>query len=322
MFTLGIDVGKKDLHCVILGEDLGDDSPVARHAFANNPRGHEQLLKWLKNRRLDRVKVCLEATGGLGEDLATALHEQGHIVSIVNPARIKAFGQSEGVRTKTDAVDAALIARFCRSQSPTPWAPPAPSERALQALLRRRDNLVDMRTQELNRAQAARVTDAVQSSIDEHIGYLDDRIASIEDEIRKLIDTDSDLRGKRDLLQTIPGIGEKTANTILGEMPRIAEFRDVKAVAAHAGLSPKHNQSGLSPGRSRLCKAGNARLRKALYFPAIVAMRQNPTLRIFAERLAERGKRTMVIVAAVMRKLLTIAYGVLKGGRPFTVQPT
>lgn len=313
MIALGLDISKNDVHASILGETIRP----AKHSFANNPRGHEQLLKWLENRGIAQVHACLEATGGFGEELAIALSERGHVVSIVNPSRIKAFGQSEGVRTKTDEVDAALIARFCLAQSPAPWTPPTAAERALQALLRRRDNLIDMRTQESNRAQAPRTAGTVRSSIEEHIRYLDEQIASIEDEIHKLVDDDPGLRANRDLLQTIPGFGEKTANGILGEIPNLSEFRDVKAVAAHAGLSPKHNQSGLWTGRSKLCKAGNARLRKLLFFPALVAMKKNPVIREFAERLAARGKRPMVIVAAVMRKLLIIAYGVLKSRRPF-----
>ena len=314
MIALGLDISKNDVHASL----LGDGPRPAKHSFANNSRGHEQLLKWLENRGIERVHACLEATGGFGDELAIALNERGHVVSIVNPSRIKAFGQSEGVRTKTDAVDAALIARFCLAQSPDPWIPPTPAKRALQALLRRRDNLIDMRTQENNRVQAPRTAGTVRSSIEGHIRYLDEQIAAIEDEIRKLVDGDPRLRAGRDLLQTIPGIGEKTANGILGEVPNLSEFRDVKAVGAHAGLSPKHNQSGLSPGRSKLSKAGNARLRKLLFMPALVAMKKNPVLLEFAERLTRRGKRPMVIVAAVMRKLLIIAYGVLKSGRPFT----
>jgi transposase len=317
MNVLGIDVSKGDLHVVL----LDDDGQTAKRSFPNREVGFEQLARWLKNRRVDHVHACMEATGGWGEDLGVYLHDRGHAVSIINPARIKAFGQSEGIRTKTDAVDAALIARFCRAQTPDVWKPPSPKERQLQALIRRREGLIDMRTQEVNRASSARRTDTVQASIVDHVAYLDTMITSIEADIRKLVDDDDDLRGKRDLLTSIPGIGEQTAHTILGEVPGLCEFRDVKAVAAHAGLSPKHHQSGQSAGFSRLCKAGNANLRKALYFPALTAIRLNPTLRAFAGRLQARGKRKMVIIAAVMRKLLVIAYGVLKGGRAFTAQP-
>jgi len=119
------------------------------------------------------------------------------------------------------------------------------------------------------------------------------------------------------LLVSIPGIAESTAARILGEMPNITQFRDVKAVAAYAGLSPRHYQSGSIEHRSRLAKTGNPHLRHALYFPAISAMRFNPPIRAFAKRLSVRGKTKMTIVAAAMRKLLTLAYGVLKSGRAF-----
>jgi transposase len=313
MDFLGIDVSKNDLHAAL----IGNDGRTAKHSFPNTVRGFEQLVRWLKNRGVEDVHACMEASGGWGEDAGIALVEHGYLVSIVNPARIKAFGNSEGVRTKTDAVDASLIARFCKAQNPEPWAPPSPSVQALQSLVRRRESLIQMRTQEINRLKAARVSAAVKQSIEEHQAFLDERIDRIEGEIKKMIDNDPDLQGKRELLATIPGIGITTASTILGELPNLQEFRNVKAVAAYAGLSPRHNQSGLFPGRSRLCKAGNANLRKALYFPAITAMRCNPTIRLFVSRLTARGKRRMIVIAAVMRKLLVIAYGVLKSGRPF-----
>jgi transposase len=313
MAVLGIDVSKNDLHAAL----IGNDGRAAKHSFPNTARGFEQLLRWLKNRGVEDVHACMEASGGWGEDAGIALVEHGYLVSIVNPARIKAFGKSEGVRTKTDAVDASLIARFCKAQNPELWTPPSPSARALQALVRRRESLIQMRTQETNRLKAARVSSTVKESIEEHQAFLDDRIDYIEGEIRKLIDSDPDLRGKSELLATIPGIGAITANAILGELPNLHEFRNVKAVAAYAGLSPRHNQSGVFQGRSRLCKAGNANLRKTLYFPAITAMRCNPTIQRFVDRLSARGKRKMVVIAAVMRKLLTIAYGVVKSGRPY-----
>ena len=136
---LGVDVGKVNFHAALL---LDEKKSVGK-AFPNNPAGFEQLAKWLANRKVQRVHACLEATGGWSEALAVDLHSRGHLVSIVNPARIKAFGQSEGIRTKTDAVDAAVIARFCQSQRPAAWTPPKPAVRPLQALVRRRQSLVE-----------------------------------------------------------------------------------------------------------------------------------------------------------------------------------
>ena len=316
---LGIDVAKNDFHASLLFED----GKTASRSFPNVVRGFEQLAKWLSNRRVEHVHACLEATGGWSEALALDLHERGHVVSVVNPHRIKTFGQSEGLRTKTDAVDAALIARFCRAHRPPAWEPPEPAVRALQALVRRRQSLVEMRTQELNRAQGPQVDAAVASSLEAHVAYLNGQIAAIDEQIDRIIDDDPRMRGHRELLESIPGIARRTATTILGEIPDLAEFRNVKAVAAQAGLSPRHRQSGTNPGHSRLSKVGNARLRQALYFPAIVAMKVNPIIQAFVGRLRARGKAPMVIIiAAAMRKLLTIAYGVVKGGSIFSPPPT
>ena len=309
---LGIDVGKHEMHAVLLQDDRATSKSVS-----NSAAGFKQLQSWLRNRKAERVHACLEATGGWSEDLALALHEAGHVVSLVNPMRIKAFAKSEMLRTKTDRIDAALIARFCRTHAPEPWTPPAPEIRALQGLVRRYQSLVQMRTEEQNRLQAPMITSVVKTSIEATLAHLDREIARVEHEINQLFDRYPPLRRQRELLTSIPGIGETTAARILGEMPNITEFRDVKAVAAYAGLSPRHYESGSIRWPSRIAKTGNASLRTALYFPAISAMRYNPPLRRFADRLRERRKSNMTIITAVMRKLLTLAYGVLKSGRFF-----
>lgn len=312
MEILGIDVGKHQIHAVLLQDDRSTSKSVS-----NSAAGFRQLQSWLRNRKVDRVHACLEASGGWSEDLALALHEAGHVVSLVNPMRIKAFAKSEMLRTKTDSIDAALIARFCRTHAPEPWAPPAEEIRALQGLIRRYQSLVQMRTEEQNRLQAPMIASVVKVSIEATLDHLDREIDRVEREINQLFDRYPPLRRQRELLTSIPGIGETTAARILGEMPNITEFRDVKAVAADAGLSPRHYESGSIRWPSRIAKTGNASLRTALYFPAISAMRHNPLLRRFADRLRERRKSNMTIITAVMRKLLTLAYGVLKSGRLF-----
>ncbi len=206
-----------------------------------------------------KVHACLEATGGWSEDLALVLHEAGHVVSLVNPARIKAFARSEMLRTKTDLIDAALIARFCRMHAPEPWTPPALEIRVLQGLIRRYQSLVQMRTEEQNRLQAPMIASVVKASIEATLAHLDREIERVDREIEQLFDQYPPLRRQRDLLTSIPGIGETTAARILGEMPNIAEFRDVKAVAAYAGLSPRHYESGSIRRPSRIAKTGNAK---------------------------------------------------------------
>ncbi len=309
---LGIDVGKSDFHATLLV-----DERTWSKSFPNAKAGLTQLASWLKNRKVERVHACLESTGGFEEALALDLHERGHVVSVVNPSRIKAFAQSELLRTKTDAVDAALIARFCRAHRPEAWVPPAPEIRALQALVRRHTGLQDMLFTENNRLGAARVDSAVERSLREHIAYLESELQRVVDEINDLINRHPPLREQRNLITTIPGIADLTAARILGEMPNISEYRSARAVAAFAGLSPREHQSGTLRGRTRLAKTGNSRLRKMLYFPAMSATRFNPILKALYERLVAAGKPKRVALAAVMRKLLILAYGVLKSNQPF-----
>ena len=220
----------------------------------------------------------MEATGGWSEELATDLHAHGHVVSIVNALAIKAFGQSELSRTKTDKADAALIARYCVTMHPAPWEPPSPVQQRLKRLARRRVALDEMRVQESNRLGAPGSGD-VRSSIGTVPVFLDRQIDEIDSQIRSLIDDDPTLRGKRELLTSIPGIGEQLAVTILGELPTLSEFRSAKAVAAFTGLCPREFRSGKSVSASWLSKAGNVHLRRMLYMPAVAAIRCNPILK-------------------------------------------
>jgi transposase len=309
--VLGIDVGKADFHCALLIE-----GQARSNSFPNSETGFERLAAWLRNRKIARVHACLEATGGWSEELGAFLYERGHAVSIVNPSTIKAFGQSELSRTKTDKADAALIARYCRAMNPRLWEPPSPAQRRLQRLGRRRTALLEMRVQESNRLQAPGV-DEVRSSIETTVAFLDRQIAEIEADISKTIDQDPTLRGKRELLESIPSIGVRVATTLLGELPQLTEFRSGKALAAFVGLCPRQFRSGTSAASSWLSKVGNVHVRRVLYWPAITAMRCNPVLIAFAARLRANGKRPKQIIAAAMRRLLVLAYGVLKSGKPF-----
>jgi transposase len=310
---LGIDLSKETFHAFLLS---GRD---ARKEFPNNTKGFEQLTAWLRNRQAVDVRICMEATGTHWEALAFYLQGLEQRVSVVNPARIKAFAQSELLRTKTDAVDAALIARFCKSQDPEPWIPPAAEIRVLQALMRHYEHLKSTRAEQSVYAQSSEAV-IVKSSVREIITALDEQIAQIEQKIRQHFDDHPDLKRRRDLLTSIPGIGQTTASSILSEIPHLDRFQSAKAVAAFAGLSPRERRSGTSVhGRPRLCKTGNSRIRKALYWPAIVALRFNPTLRVFAERLLAAGKHKRLVIGAVMRKLLALAYGILRSGVAFDV---
>ena len=310
MDILGIDVGKEYIDCELLGEKR------ATKRVTNTVRGFEQLDAWLRNRKVRKVHACMEATGGWSEEIAYYLQDRGHVVSIVNPMQIRAFGQSELSRAKTDKADAALIARFCLAMNPPAWEAPSPAEKRLRQLVRRRRSLIEMRTQEQNRLESPG-NESIEESIRQMIATLDQQIAEREAEIKQTIDDDDDLRGKRNLIESIDGIGPTTSATLLAETPHISKFESSKALAAFAGVCPQIKQSGRSVSSSRTTKIGNREIRKVLYMAAMSALRYNAVIRAFADRLRERGKTKMEIIVASMRKLIVLVFGVLKTGRPF-----
>jgi len=311
--VLGIDVSKGKFD----GALRRADGTGRSRAFANTKAGFEQLEVWLEKLGVGKVQACLESTGTYGLALAEYLHSKGHVVSVVNPACIKAFADSELSRAKTDKVDAKLIARFCVAMKPTPWSPPAPEVSQLQGLVRRLESLQGMVQQERNRREAPGISEPVRASLERTVELLQEELEQVRQQLADYIDSHPQLKQRRDLLCSIPGIGETTAARLLSEMSGI-EFGRARQLAAYAGLVPSPRESGTSVRRkARLSKRGNARLRRALYWPAIVAMRHNPILRPFAERLLAAGKPKLVVIAAVMRKLLHLAFGVLKHQRPF-----
>ncbi len=309
--VLGIDVSKKTFHAALLRAE----GRTRQREFANNAAGFARLGSWLHRQEAACVHACLEATGSYGEQLARFLHQAGHRVSVVNPRQIRAFAESKLARNKTDPLDAVLIAGFCQAQQPAAWSPPPPEIAELEALVRRLDALEQIRQQEANRLEVARAV--VRPSIAEHLEFLGQQIGKTQQAIHDHIDSHPDLRARHDLLVSIPGIAAKTAAKLLAEIPQLEQFSQARQVAAFAGLNPRQWSSGSSVrGRSRLSKIGSPRIRKALYMPALVALRHNPLIRGLARRLALRGKLPMVIVGAAMRKLLYLAYGVLKSGKP------
>jgi transposase len=311
--VLGIDVGKSKCQVVLLAAGKSRQKSIS-----NSPEGYAQLSAWLARQGVSHVHACLEATGPYGDAVALYLHEAGHTVSVVNPAQIKNFGKSELVRNKTDEVDAALIARFCEKQKPLPWTPPPLAFLELQALGRRLEALQEMYFQESNRLKAIGKIPSVVASLTAHLAFLEQEIRKTKQAMKNHIDNHPELKSQRDLLASIPGIGDLTAAKFLAEIPNVHNYATARKLAAHAGVSPCQRRSGSSVrGKTRMSKTGNSRLRKLLYMPAIVACHHNPIIMIFAQRLRERGKTPMSIVGAAMRKLVHIAYGVLVSGKPF-----
>ena len=185
-------------------------------------------------------------------------------------------------------------------------------------MVRRLKALVKEKTRERNRLKSGLESEVVKNSIEANLEFLGTQIVQLEKQIQNHIDQYPDLKRDRDLLISIGGIGDKTAATILAELPQVDDFDHSGQVVAYAGLSPQHHDSGSSVHKqSKLTKTGNQNLKTALYFPALSAIRFNPIVKALAERLEEKGKKKMVIIGAAMRKLLQLAYGVLKSGQPF-----
>lgn len=311
---LGIDISKLKFDLCL----LRNNGKLKHKAFPNTAAGFLQLCAWLQKQKVERAHACMEATGTYGEALATYLFDAGHWVSIVNPALIKAYAQSRLSRTKTDKSDATLIAQFCLEREPAAWSPPPREVRDLQALVRRLDALLEMRQMEVNRLEAGTSAEQVRDSLSEHIAFLDEEIKRTTALIRDHIDQHPTLREQRELLVSIPGIGQTTAAKLLAEMLDVKLYKSARQLAAFAGLAPRLHESGSSIKRkARLSKTGAPRLRKALYFPAIAAIKHNPSIKALSVRLRERGLCPMQIIGAAMRKLIHLAYGVLKSGKPF-----
>lgn len=312
--VVGVDISKAKFDVALMLAD----GEYRLAVFDNEASGFKRLECWLRGHHVKKVHVCLEATSRYGEGLAHYLWEGGHQVSLVNPARIKAYASSQLKRNKTDREDSKTIAHFCATQGPSLWEPPSASLRELQALTRHLEALKSMRQQERNRLKAGQSSGVVQAALANHLAFLESQIDELAEKIQVHIDQDPELSEQRALLVSIPGIGILTAAKFLAEVPQLERFAKACQLAAYAGLTPSHRQSGSSIwGQGRISKTGNARLRTLFFMPALQALRSNPIVQALAERMGKKGKKRKVIVVAAMRKLLHLAYGVLKTKQPF-----
>lgn len=313
MANLGIDIAKLKFEVALL-----KDGKYKNKSFDNKLPGFLALVAWLEQRGVDTIRVCMEATSYYGDNLAKFLFEKGFTVHVVNPLRIKKYGESELLRNKNDKADAKLIARFCEAQGNklVAWQPDPAEIQHLRMLGRRREVLISMRTQEVNRL--GNPDSAINDSIEKVISFLDKEIEDISRSIKDHINNTPGLKKKRDLLKTIPGVGDVLVEVILSEANGFERFDKLQKIDAYIGLSPKEHQSGTSvKGKTSICKIGSARIRKALYMPALSAMQYNPFVRALYLRLTERSKHGKVIACACMKKLVHIIFGVLKSGKPF-----
>lgn len=320
MFFIGIDVSKAKLDCSL----LLDVASCKRRAktVANTPAGVSDLLTWCAKQHAanHELHAILEGTGVYHEQAALALADAGVTVSIVNPAQVKDFGRSLGVRTKTDGVDSFVLARYGALLKPRPWTPPAQEARILQALLSRREAIAQDLQRERNRQEKAEATDtpfSIQESLLDSIVFLEKQLAKLQQDIDDHINKHPTLKADRELLLTIPAVGPQVGNHLLAVMHN-HRFQSAEQLAAYLGLVPVERQSGTSIlGRPRLSKAGPARIRAVLYMAAVVGTRHNPHVKALYQRLQQRGKTKMSALGAAMRKLVHLCFGVLRTRQPY-----
>jgi transposase len=318
MIFIGIDIAKLSFDVAVLR-----DGHYHSRQFKNVPAGFSQLSKWVSSFK-QPAYFCLEATGIYGLALAKHCHKSNQKIIVANPIQTHAFAKMEMARNKTDKADSMSIARYCQhifnqgAIDKRLFVPKSAAFERVQFLVTRLDQLNKMKSQENNRLGVS-LDKMAARSIKSMLTYIDKQITAIKKEIAIIVKQDEQLTTQFNLLISIRGIADKTAWALLAYIGDINLFDNAKQISSYAGLNPSIDQSGTSINRSRLSKMGCARLRKSLYMPALVAARFNPIMLAFYNKLLSKGKPKKVALVAVMRKLLVLAYGVLKSGKPFDV---
>jgi transposase len=294
---VGVDVAKARLDVFV---------QPSRESFsvANDERGIGELL-----RRLEPADfVIIEATGGLEVPVASALATAGIAVAVVNPRQVRDFARATGQLAKTDALDAQVLARFGEAVKPQVRALRDAQAQALEALVNRRRQLVEMLTAEKNRR--ANSPKVIHKSIDEHIRWLEKRLSGLDDELAGLVRETPIWRERDELLRSVPGVGKVLSTTLLAHLPELGALNR-KQIAALAGLAPFNRDSGSLRG-SRCIWGGRAQVRRVLYMAVVAAVRSNPVIKNFYAQLRARGKYPKSALTACMRKLLVILNAMLR----------
>lgn len=313
----GIDVSAGQLVVALEGEG----GSGRQRSFPNRASGHQALILWLQKNQT-RIRVCLEATGLYSLDLALALHAASGIeVGVLNPKKVSAFATTL-CRSKSDPADAQVLAEYARRMPFQPWHPPQAAALELRAITRHLAALTQQRTQQSNRLHALSACHAgarcVQQDLKRSLRDLQRRSEKMRRAALALIAQDAELRLRLALLLSMPGIGEVSALHLLGELALLAPHLSVRQWVAHSGLDPAHHDSGSSVHkRSRISRAGNRYLRRALYMPALVAVRHDPHLRAFYQALVARHKAKLQALMAAARKMLHAIFGMFRGGTAY-----
>lgn len=314
--SVGLDVAARSV--VMAAHDAG--KAVAKGNFDQTAVGHARLVKQLL--KLAPTHVVMEATGIYHLDLAIALDRACLPVSVINPRSAKRFAQLKLKGSKTDSIDASLLADYGPALQPPRWSAPSPDDLALRDVGRQVNRLLADRTRAKNRLHALTAKQGtyallVDDEVDA-IATLDRRIERLRDAMRKLIDADPMRVAQLKNMMAAPGVAEVSAMTLMAELVMLPATMKAPQVSRHAGLDVCLNQSGTSVyGASRISKGGNAYLRAATYMPALVAVRHDPLAKAFYEQLIRRGKKKRQALTAVMRKYLTGLWACLRNDESF-----
>ena len=303
---VGIDVSKAHLDSSIR------PGPKTAARDPNDLAGIAALVSRLKP--LAPTLVVVEATGGLQLPLVAALQVAKIPVAAINPRQARDFAKASGQLAKTDRIDAEVLAHFAEAIRPDARPLPSAEVQALDALLSRRQQLLEMRVMESNRLGAC--TDpTVRAGLERHLAWLEAEVADADHRLAEAVKASPAWKEKDELLQSIPGLGPVTSLTLMAALPELGTLGGGK-LSALVGLAPFADDSGTRRG-SRHVRGGRAVVRRVLYLAALSAVRYNPAMKAFKERLATRGKKAKVILTAVARKLLVIANAVVRTGRPW-----
>ena len=298
--TVGIDVSQHwlDVH-------IKPNNTTKR--FDNDESGHQELTKSLI--KFSPRIIVLEGTGGLQTRVATHMAQADLPVAVVNPRQVRDFARATGTLAKTDALDAEIIARFAIAMRIEPRFIPDPQREELKALVSRREQLIKMQKSEKYRLQRS-YQEPVCQSHHHIIEAIQNELDDVNRQIDDLIQNSPIWRTKDRLLQDIKGIGPHTARMVIAALPELGHVNR-REIASLVGVAPFNNDSGKRTG-SRFIRGGRPEVRRVLYMAALAAMRFNPQIKIFHDRLQEKGKKNKVIIVACMRKLLIIMNAVLK----------
>ncbi len=296
---IGIDISKARL-------DVAVYEPATDWQVDNTSAGIATLIERLQ--ALRPALIVLEATGGYESVLVAELAAAQLPVAITNPRRVRSFARSTGKLAKTDKLDARMLAHFAAAIRPEVRPLASEQEEQLKALLTRRRQIVEMLTVEKNRQHTVR--GFMRSDLDEHIAWLTEKLAKLDQEIDQFIQGSPLWVEKATLLNTVPGVGRITTSTLLATLPELGTLNR-QAIAALVGVAPLNRDSGKKTGR-RHVYGGRAAVRTVLYMAALSASKHNPTIRAFYEHLIQQGKEKKVALTACMRKLLVILNAMLR----------